>query len=878
MLAVDNMFAYYNFETLDDNIVLDQWGNRDGSNTGAKLVEGKSGMGLEISQNSDQVVFDDNTLGDSWTVGYWVKNTNTRNERISVLESKDGERSFNVKMGIGNSTSSAGVHVGSAVGMFLTYYTIMQDNAWTHMTWTQSKEAGLTLYLNGELVANNAWTRTNAFQSPIDVIGGRGFTGIIDELKVYDKVLNQSEIQEIILTDGLNLNVQSKELYVEDSFQIETNLVSGQSDKTVSFESLDPSIASVNAEGLVTGLKKGVTKIKVSNKASAHSEFVTIRVNKHLNMRSSLTQYDMDSKHVTVMEKDLNNEKGRSYLGHPDMVQLADGTLITAYPIGHGKGPLIMQISKDGGETWVEKTDTPASWTGSQETPTLNVLNLEDGTERIMMVTGLPDWGVDNDGNRTGWNSSYSDDGGETWTEYTNWYPILANGDVNRTIVAMASMIQLKDEKGEFIQKWMGIYHNYQFVNYKTYLTFDENGKEQWSEPEPYLSNYRVIEAAANICEVGMFRSPDGSRIVALSRTNSRMHKSLMFYSDDEGVTWSNPEEVQGSLQGDRHIAVYDPISERLVITFREVNLDTNENGIIEAGDHDFGDWILWVGTYDDIMEQNPGEYRVTIAKNYKPGNDKFADTGYAGAIVREDGTFVMNSYGRFDETARNVSYIKQAKFKLGELDNSYDLVTRKALDLEIAKSTPLIFENYADDSLEEFHHVLAKAKTMSSDQVSQQVEVDAMTENLKDAHDKLVLKSAYYSKLHELIDAFDAMDHTEYTEASVNSVVDFIETLDLELKANEQKIVDDYVANLSRLIAGLKKVEEPGQPGDDGKPGVDGQPGTEGKPGTDGMPATDTAVKDSSKLPATGIASASLVTSVASILAGVYLVFKKKD
>ena len=60
------------------------------------------------------------------------------------------------------------------------------------------------------------------------------------------------------------------------------------------------------------------------------------------------------------------------------------------------------------------------------------------------------------------------------------------------------------------------------------------------------------------MCEIGMFRSPDGERIVALARSQSHKHKSLIFYSDDEGETWSKPEELQGALQGERHKAVYD--------------------------------------------------------------------------------------------------------------------------------------------------------------------------------------------------------------------------------------------------------------------------------------------------------------------------------
>ena len=41
------------------------------------------------------------------------------------------------------------------------------------------------MYVNGKLVKNNAWTKTNKTLAPIDIIGGTGFTGLIDEVKVY---------------------------------------------------------------------------------------------------------------------------------------------------------------------------------------------------------------------------------------------------------------------------------------------------------------------------------------------------------------------------------------------------------------------------------------------------------------------------------------------------------------------------------------------------------------------------------------------------------------------------------------------------------------------------------------------------------------------
>mgnify|MGYP000428343156 CR=1 FL=1 len=111
--------------------------------------------------------------------------------------------------------------------------------------------------------------------------------------------------------------------------------------------------------------------------------------------------------------------------------------------------------------------DTPghADFGGEVE----RVLNLADGTERIMMITACPGWGTDSAGNRYGWNTSYSDDNGETWTEYRHWQSNRTYDNANNdAIVAMASLVQLKDSDGNDIQKWMGVYHNYAYVNFRT--------------------------------------------------------------------------------------------------------------------------------------------------------------------------------------------------------------------------------------------------------------------------------------------------------------------------------------------------------------------------------------------------------------------------
>lgn len=379
----------------------------------------------------------------------------------------------------------------------------------------------------------------------------------------------------------------------------------------------------------------------------------------------------LPEKFQSIIEKAPGTK--RQYLGQPDMIVLDDmETLITVYPVGHGKGELVMQVSKDAGETWEEKLDIPTSWQESWETPVIYKLDFKEGSQKLMLISARPNWHGNHQG---GWDVSISDDSGETWTEWETMHQKLPNGQENWSIVAMSSLIRLKDEKDEWADRWLGVYHDADFVNYKTYLTFDEEGNQQWTAPEPYLSEYRIIERQTRLCEVWLFRSPDGKTMTALGRTNSHEHGSLIYHSHDEGNTWSEPTILPYSLFGERHKAAYVPGTDKLVITFRAIEpLVDNKNEFV---DWKASDWSMWVGTYEDLIHNRPGEVLITLGKDYTQGG-KGGDTGYAGLVTLPDGTIVTNSYGHFDRefsenwegpTVEDLAYIMQAKFKLSDLD-----------------------------------------------------------------------------------------------------------------------------------------------------------------------------------------------------------------
>lgn len=390
-----------------------------------------------------------------------------------------------------------------------------------------------------------------------------------------------------------------------------------------------------------------------------------------------IPQIDLSVKPVNLpAELDYLYEKvtvddSKGYLGHPDSVLLNNGNILTFYPEGHGKGKLISKISTDSGRSYTESVkNPPASWERSLETPTVYRLQFTSGEEKLILISGNPKWpGLSTPG---GFNCSVSSDEGETWSEFKLFWDKESSFPVI-PIVSMASLTRLK-ENGKFVDKWMGIFHDSKFINYKTILTFSDDGDYHWSKPEPYLKDYRDIETFAGICEVEAVRSDrgEGDEICLIARCNKKTCTSLLIFSRDEGKTWSRPVEAPVSLNGERHKADYTPDG-RLFITFRSIERNRDEVRKMRkhGGEKKWYSegWIAWVGTYDDLKNGRQGQYRLKIAHTYlnsqnEPQRVANADTGYCGNVVLPDGTIVTSSYGIFSPEDKESGTYKTDKGK----------------------------------------------------------------------------------------------------------------------------------------------------------------------------------------------------------------------
>lgn len=368
---------------------------------------------------------------------------------------------------------------------------------------------------------------------------------------------------------------------------------------------------------------------------------------------------------VDLMKEDAlftTVERRPTYLGHPSTVLLRDGkTLVVAYPDGHGRGNLILRRSPDAGKTWQA---LPIAAQRVEETPVLYRLDLPAGRERVLLVTCQP--------RKTILEWMWSDDRGETWSARQSWKLEGPKG----IIVALASLWPVPGAQ----PGWRGVFHDFAFDNWTVDLRLDATAA---GAPTLRFTDLRRMDFAtpagrtaanrAGLCEAGLVTRPDGKRLALLFRPEKRLTNSMVAFSDDAGLTWTDPRELPGALTGHRHESVNLPDGRTLVFM--------RDFSPLNPGNPSHGDWVAWMGTFADLEEGREGQYRVRLRRNYgNSTNNNIGDCGYSGVELLPDGQVLAVTYGHWllapDSTHPNhpegrglPPFILQAKLDPRQLD-----------------------------------------------------------------------------------------------------------------------------------------------------------------------------------------------------------------
>lgn len=313
---------------------------------------------------------------------------------------------------------------------------------------------------------------------------------------------------------------------------------------------------------------------------------------------------------------------------------MSDGkTMFAVWCIGHGGHAGPMARSDDGGLSWTRIDDElPEGFSRHWNCPSIYRISDLQGRECLWVFSARP-----------GMPRIMSEDGGKTWREVE---PLGLE-----CVMTFSSIVRLRNGGR------LGMYHRRSGPGNKSLQvmqTVTRDAGLSWSEPTV------AAEVEGKLpCEPFVFRSPDGKELCCLMRENTHNCNSLMMFSRDEAKTWSKPVDTPWGLTGDRHMGVYTPDG-RLVVAFRDMAPKSPTKG----------HFVAWVGSYEDIRNGRPGQYRIKLLHSYAG-----SDCGYPGMELLGDGTVIATTYIKYRPGKEKHSVVS-TRFTIDQTDALFKRMT----------------------------------------------------------------------------------------------------------------------------------------------------------------------------------------------------------
>ena len=360
------------------------------------------------------------------------------------------------------------------------------------------------------------------------------------------------------------------------------------------------------------------------------------------------------------------------YQGHPTTILMPDKqTIFCVWSIGHGGPAGPMAISRNGGITWERMDDRlPAGFKDHINCPSIyRMIDMNTNKARLWVFSAQPDMP-----------RIMSEDAGKTWTEL----PPLGF----ECVMTFSSIIRLSDGN------YLGFYHRRKGETLVVLQTKTNDGGMTWSEPQVIAD-----VDGKKPCEPFVFRSPSNNELCCLMRENTHTGRSLMMFSRDEGSTWTDPVDTPWGLSGDRHMGLYTKDG-RLVVAFR----DRAPNS--PTRDH----FVAWVGSYEDIQNNKPGEYRVKLLHSYAG-----SDCGYPGMELLPDGTIIATTYIKYRDD-NNKHSVVSTRFNIRDTDAMnarYLLENSKLKDEKPIFHTQVLYRSETDRTARHPYLVVAPDGTI---------------------------------------------------------------------------------------------------------------------------------------------------------------------
>ena len=204
----DSLILYFSFDELDDKTAIDhsKYENHGEIMGDPKHVEGKFGKALELNGESDWVIVPHDeilTVDENVTVMAWInteRHEGPNNQRWQgVIAKSNNPRSYSLYTEIPSKCLAFSVGGGTSVcnkviGLNEWQHIVAQVDNRTHRYWINGEKAGE--FAGKNLPPGKADTANVLIGRTHE--GQREFLGLIDEVRVWNRTLNEDEVLEQI--------------------------------------------------------------------------------------------------------------------------------------------------------------------------------------------------------------------------------------------------------------------------------------------------------------------------------------------------------------------------------------------------------------------------------------------------------------------------------------------------------------------------------------------------------------------------------------------------------------------------------------------------------------------------------------------------------
>lgn len=208
-VVTEGLVSYWTFDKADieGDTVKDVWGENDGTIMGdPQIVEGKVGEALQFDGSGDYVEAPDDEslqLWETYTLEAWVYQTNTVPTDARIIDKITAGTADGPHL----DTHPTGTKLRSCAGACINNDTDRDLEAWYHVVMTFDN-GDVKFYLDGSPDGGGVAPSPLSGNSLSLKIGTDSntqlcFSGIIDEVRVYNRALSEDEVKQNMKAEGL---------------------------------------------------------------------------------------------------------------------------------------------------------------------------------------------------------------------------------------------------------------------------------------------------------------------------------------------------------------------------------------------------------------------------------------------------------------------------------------------------------------------------------------------------------------------------------------------------------------------------------------------------------------------------------------------------